>query len=134
MKWIVRVGGQASVPSSMVTKYAPPRILSASPIRGGTAGGQVIRVTGTNLGLSWDSAAVGVRYNAVGLMDNTFSRALEVLNLGLLPAGFRDGIPDDMRRYLVLSQLGGPDGARLQAGITLVQPAGWPFDVSDFDS
>jgi len=132
MKWIVRVGGQASPPSASITKYAPPRVLAANPISGPTAGLVTVQITGTNLGLAWNPAAVAIRFNSDGRMDNDLSRFLRVLDSGGLQAGETSGIPADMTRYLQLALLGGEDGARSASAIRVLEAAGYPFALSAY--
>ena len=61
--WSVKVEGQTSDLSAVSTNYARPNITGISSATASTAGGAVIEVNGTNLGLSVPSTFVEVRFD-----------------------------------------------------------------------
>lgn len=69
LQWIVRVGGQTSEASSMLTSYAIPAISSITPGHASTAGGQRVTLTGSSFGLLASRASVAVYMNSVGLPE-----------------------------------------------------------------
>jgi hypothetical protein len=63
LKWMVTVGGQASLLSPVASSYAAPNITSVSPSRCVTSGGAAIVISGTNLGLAYAASKLSIKLN-----------------------------------------------------------------------
>lgn len=61
LRWTATIGGQVGPASNSSTQYAPPTILQIAPSLVSTTGGEVVKLTGMNMGLP--GAVVSATYN-----------------------------------------------------------------------
>ena len=79
LRWVVRVKGQASQPSTAMTSYETPNIESITPDHGSTTGGTTITIRGNNFG-SLDSLTQ--HWIVFGTANSQWSQKLSIHEIG----------------------------------------------------